>query len=93
MRPLPLLATAGLTGRWIEAIQRRVPDYKANRSGSPTPTPNPSVFWAHCALGIPAIAYEPGDEIDRALLAQIAAGAAEEMMKLLISLKDDATSR
>lgn len=76
------------TAPWIESIQKRFPDYKVNRSASPTPTPNTSVYWAHHALGIPAITYELGDETDRALLAQIAAGAAEEMMKLLLTLKD-----
>lgn len=81
----------GFTGPWIEAIQRRFPDYKAERSASPTPTPNTSVFWAHHTFGIPAITYELGDDTDRALLAQIAAGAAEEMMKLLLTLKDAPT--
>lgn len=79
---------AGFTKPWIEAIQRRFPDYKVDRSASPTPTPNTSIAWAHRELGIPAITYELGDNTDRALLAQIATGAAEEMMTLLLALKD-----
>ena len=81
---------AGFTASWIEAIQRRFPDYKAERSANPKPTPTTSMYWAHHTLGIPAITYELGDKTDRALLAQIATGAAEEMMKLLLALKDDA---
>ena len=66
---------------------------KVDRSASPTPTPNTSVAWVHREFGIPAITYELGDDTDRALLAQIAGGAAEEMMKLLLALKDDAEKR
>ncbi len=84
---------AGFTKPWIEAIQHRFPDYKVNRTASPTPTPNTSIYWAHHEFGIPAITYELGDETDRALLAQIAAGAAEEMMKRLLALKDDGANR
>ena len=46
-----------------------------------------SQSWAHKTLGIPAITYEIGDNTDRALLKQISAGAAQEMMTLLLNAK------
>lgn len=78
---------AGFTKSWLEAIQRRFPDYKVNRTSTQNPTPTTSHNWAHKTFGIPAITYEIGDETDRALLQQIASAAAEEMMKRLLELK------
>jgi cytosolic carboxypeptidase protein 6 len=78
---------AGFTKRWIEGIQARFPDYKVSRSSSLTPTSTTSHNWVHQRLGVPAITYEIGDNTDRALLQQIATGAAQEMMTLLLELK------
>ncbi len=77
----------GFTKPWIEGIQKRFPDYKAQRIINHLSTANTSHNWAHRTLGIPAITYEIGDNTDRALLQQIATGAAEEMMTLLLDLK------
>ena len=76
------------TTRWLAGIGRRVPDYTAERSASPTPTPTTSIYWAHHTFGIPAITYEIGDNTDRALLKRVAHAAAEEMMELLLEMKD-----
>lgn len=74
--------------RWLEALQKRVPDYKVNREASPTPTPTTSAYWAHSIFRIPAITYEIGDNTDRAQLRRVAAGAAQEMMTLLLEVKN-----
>jgi len=77
----------GFTKQWLTALQARFPDYNVKRSSSVAPTSSTSHNWAYRTLGIPAITYEIGDNTDRALLQRIAAGAAQEMMKLLLELK------
>ena len=77
----------GFTKRWISGIQGRFPDYQVRRSSSLSSTSSTSHNWAYKTLGIPAITYEIGDNTDRALLQQIAAGAAQEMMTLLLELR------
>jgi len=77
------------TVRWLAGIRRRVPGYTAERSDSPTPTPTTSTYWAHHTFGIPAITYEIGDNTDRTLLKRVAHAAAEEMMELLVEMKDE----
>ncbi|MFN0075977.1 MAG: M14 family metallopeptidase [Prosthecobacter sp.] len=79
---------AGFTARWLEGIQKRVPEYAVNREASPTPKPTTSAYWAHHTFGIPSITYEIGDNTDRALLKRVAANAAQEMMTLLLEMKD-----
>lgn len=74
--------------RWLEGLQRRVPDYAVRREASPTPTPATSAFWAHHSFGIPGITYEIGDNTDRAQLRRVAVNAAREMMTLLLEMKD-----
>ena len=78
----------GFTARWLSGLQKRLPDYEAKRSASPTPTPTTSIYWAHETLGTPAITYEIGDNTDRSLLQQVAVNAAQEMMSLLLEMKD-----
>jgi hypothetical protein len=75
------------TKAWLAGIQRRFPDYKVNRSANKLVTLTTSQSWVHKTLGIPAITYELGDNTDRAQLQQISAGAAQEMMTLLLSAK------
>jgi cytosolic carboxypeptidase protein 6 len=79
---------AGFTRRWLDALERRLPEYPVKREASPVPTPTTSTYWAHHAFGIPAITYEIGDGTERALLQTVAKTAAEEMMKLLLELRD-----
>ncbi len=74
--------------RWLDGLQKRVPEYHVNREASPTPTLTTSAYWAHNTFGIPGITYEIGDNTDRALLKRVAANAAQEMMTLLLADKD-----
>jgi hypothetical protein len=83
----PIVGRDPFTRPWIEGIQRRFPDYKVNRSASEPARLVTSQSWVYNAFGIPAITYELGDNTDRALLRQIAAGAAQEMMSLLLAAK------
>jgi hypothetical protein len=81
----PQVAPDAFTKPWLEGLQRRFPAYKVNRSPSEPVRLTTSQSWAYKTLGIPAITYELGDNTDRALLRQISAGAAQEMMSLLLS--------
>jgi hypothetical protein len=80
---------AGFTKLWLEGLQKRVPDYHVNREKSPTPTPVTTAYWAHHTFGIPGITYEIGDNTDRAMLKRVAAAAAQEMMSLMLGVKDE----
>jgi hypothetical protein len=84
----PMVGTDTFTRPWIASIQRRFPDYKVNRSPSEPVRLVTSQSWVYKTLGIPAITYELGDNTDRALLRQISAGAAQEMMTLLLATND-----
>ncbi len=75
------------TKPWLDGITRRFPDYQVKRSPSEPTRLTTSTSWAYKTLGIPAITYELGDNTDRALLQQIATGAAQEMMTILLAQK------
>jgi hypothetical protein len=75
------------TKLWIAGIERRFPTYEVTRSPSEPTRLTTSTSWAYKTFGIPAITYEIGDNTDRALLQQISAGAAQEMMTLLLAAK------
>lgn len=72
------------TRDWLDGIKRRFPDYELRVSGSHNPGQGTSKGWGFDQLGIPAITYEWGDNTPRPLIRQIASGAAEEMMRLLL---------
>jgi predicted deacylase len=81
---------ATFTARWLEGLQKRVPDYHVNREASSNPKhPTASANWAHKTFGIPGITYEIGDNTDRAMLKRVAAAAAQEMMSLMLGMKDE----
>lgn len=73
---------------WLDRLQKRVPTYKVNREASRTPKTVTSAYWAHKTFVIPGITYEIGDNTDRATLKLVASAAAQEMMGLLMELKD-----
>ena len=77
--------SAGFTENWLAAIDARFPDYEVRRDGGHGVDSPTSKNWVHRTFGIPAITYEFGDETDRALIRKIASGAAEEMMRLMLS--------
>ena len=76
------------TRRWLAAIGQRFPAYRFQRQGSHNPRGGTSKSWAYEQFGIPAITYEVGDRTRRDLIGQVAAGAAEEAMKLLLASLD-----
>ncbi|MFZ5828492.1 MAG: M14 family metallopeptidase, partial [Planctomycetota bacterium] len=78
---------AHFAARWVEGIRGRFPDYPAKTVVNHLPKSNTSHNWAYRTLGVPAITYEIGDNTDRTLLRQIADGAAQEMMTLLLEMK------
>jgi dipeptidyl-peptidase-4 len=74
--------------KWLGAFAKRYPDYKFERDdghnvGLPT-----SKAWAYDTFGCPGITYELGYNTDRPLIQKVSAGAAEEMMKLLLAEAD-----
>lgn len=79
---------AGFTKRWLDTLEAKLPEYSVRREASPVSTPTTSTYWAHHTFGIPAITYEIGDATERALLQTVAKTAAQEMMTLLLELKD-----
>ena len=83
----PQIGPDTFTRPWLAGIQRRFPEYKVNRDPSEPVRLTTSQSWAYKTLGIPAITYELGDNTDRALLRQISAGAAQEMMTLLLAAR------
>jgi hypothetical protein len=70
---------------WIAGIHARFPDYQVKRSASPNSTSPTSLSWMHRSFGVPAITYEIGDNTERARLRQLASGAAEETMQLMLA--------
>ena len=73
------------TKHWLGAIQDRFPDYKFKRDSGHNVNQPTSKHWAWTKLGCPGITYEFSYSTDRALIRKISAGAAEEMMKLLLA--------
>lgn len=80
---------ARFTEQWLTAIDRRFPNYEVRRDGGHAVDSPTSKNWVNKMFGIPAITYEFGDETDRDLIREIASGAAEEMMRLLLSRIDE----
>ena len=73
------------TVKWLGAITQRFPDYQVKREPTYHTEEYTSKIWGYKTFGIPDITYELGDNTDRAWIKQIATGAAEEMMKLLLA--------
>ena len=80
--------SAGLTDRWLEALQARFPDY--NVRSSPYNARPLAVRWVVRNLNTTAIIYEWGDRTPRTTIARIARGAAEELMRLLLEAVESA---
>ncbi len=78
--------SAGLTERWLDAIQTRFPDYHVRSSPFNVRRPL-ATRWVTRTLNTTAIIYEWGDRTPRATIARIASGAAEELMQLLLEAR------
>ncbi len=75
--------SAGLTERWLDAIQTRFPDYPVRSSPFNVRRPL-ATRWVTRTLNTTAIIYEWGDRTPRETIARVASGAAEELMQLLL---------
>ena len=73
------------TRDWLDALDKRFPEYKVRRSGSHDPTTGTSKGWFYERFKIPAVTYEFGDHTDRELIRRITGGSTEEIMKLLLA--------
>lgn len=82
------LFPAGFTEDWLSAIQGRFPKYDVNQKASHNAHRSNSKAWVAGTLGVTAITYEFGDETDRETIRDVATGAAEEMMRLLVNLPE-----
>lgn len=74
---------AGLMDRWLEGLQRGVPDYAIDDSPSGLGSPT-SRNWFYREFGAPAVIYEVGDNTDRTLIREVASAAARALMELLL---------
>ncbi len=74
---------ADFTPRWLAAIGAALPEYRVYEEafglGSPI-----SKNWFYETFRCPAVTYEAGDEVDRALLRGVADRSARAMMRLLL---------
>ncbi len=82
------LHPAGFTEDWMTAIQGRFPKYGVNQKASYNNHRSNSKAWVAGTLGVTAITYEFGDETSRETIRDVATGAAEEMMRLLVNLPE-----
>lgn len=70
--------------KWLGAFAKRFPDYKFQRDDAHNVGLPTSKAWAHETFGCAGITYELAYSTDRELIQQVSAGAAEEMIKLLL---------
>jgi hypothetical protein len=78
------LEPAGFGIAWTDAIQRRFPDYEMERTGSHNLKEWTFKRWAAETFRAPGITYELGYSTPHARIEEIAGGAAEEAMRLLL---------
>ena len=74
--------------KWLEAFAKRFPDYKFERNDAHNVGLPTSKAWAYDTFGCPGITCELGYNTDRLLIQKVSAGAAAEMMKLLLAEAD-----
>ena len=84
--PNPQIFPAGFTKQWFTSIQNRFPGYQVSVDDNHNSHRSTSKAWVDRTLGVTAVTYEFGDETDRGVIRNVASGAAEEMMKLLLGL-------
>ncbi|SMP46008.1 Zinc carboxypeptidase [Neorhodopirellula lusitana] len=89
----PQIFPADFTKTWFASIQQRFPGYRVNVDDNHNAHRSTSKAWVDRTLGVTAVTYEFGDETDRGMIKQVASGAAEEMMKLLLELPSKRTPK
>jgi len=80
---------ADFAARWLQALSARLPNYKVRSAAEATERPT-SKKWGYETFGIPSITCEFGDNTDRRLIRRVARRAAEEMIRLLLTERDQA---
>ena len=75
------------TRQWLDAFDHRTPGYSVRRVNSLGGKQQTSMQWAHRTFGAASITYEFGDNTDRAEIRQVTRIAAEEMMRLLVPVR------
>ncbi len=78
---------ASFIDRWLDRIDRELPDYHVDDSPSGLASPT-SRNWFYREFGAPAVTYEVGDGTDPDLIRAVAATAARAMMELLLDSTD-----
>ena len=73
--------------QWVAAIQARFPDYEVESTSAHNATEWTFKRWAYETLGAPGITYELGSSTPHAQIQKIAAGAADEAMRLFMDAK------
>ena len=76
----------GFADLWLRGIDAAVPGYEV-RDVSSGPVSTNSLNWFNRQFGATAIAFNFGDEQDRAQIAKIARAGATEMMRLLLKVE------
>jgi hypothetical protein len=79
---------SGFNRAWYEAIKNRLGDDTPAWSGQHNPGLPTSKSWARREFGISAITYEVGDRTPRDVIRHKARISAEELMRILLSIKD-----
>ena len=74
--------------RWVEAIQKRFPDYEVESNGMHNADQWTFKRWAYETTGAPGITYELGSATNHELIRRIVTGAADDAMALLLESAD-----
>ena len=74
--------------RWVDAIQKRFPDYKVESNGMHNADQWTFKRWAYETTGAPGITYELGSSTPHDRIDRIATGAADDAMQLLLQSAD-----
>jgi len=75
----------GFTSQWLKGIHDRFPNYSFKRESNHNENLPTSKAWAFKSFGCAGITYEFGYSTPFEKVEEIASGAAEEMMKILIN--------
>ncbi len=73
------------TRRWLEALQKQLPEYRVRREASEASQLPLAAPWAYRTFRAPATTYEVGDNTARPLIRTVARAASEAMMRVLLS--------
>jgi len=83
--PNPRIAMSGFTREWFASIQQRFPNFDFLVDDNHNAHRSTSKAWVDHTLGVTAVTYEFGDETERETIREVANGAAEEMMRILLA--------